>query len=257
MKTSLSYCLLIMITISACNNSESQKERESSSLNLAATSEAIASDTCTDSGYQLYLQTALMWQESWRSIYNKDENETGKLGFSMLNVDSLKNMVPTPDAIRLYYCLISSDSIPSLAMVNLLNCTDQYDVSRKSVLISDPVKGQYFEYPDSLVEYASRWKTYSDNQELKVHSPVYAYNYSWEELAKTIDFGTATELFVTFGLRTLSAEEYNEFHYTEASKNQIMGSIVYCNVIYGEDPDNSTQQLFNFARPCPIYCNPS
>ncbi len=262
MKKLIYLSILFLACIASCDNSKNGSKVKSSfainGLDIAQTSNpCYPTDSCTDSGYQIYAETAIMWEWSWITRFKPDAESKESLNFSRQNIATLKSSVENSEGIRLYYCLISSDTIPSLAMVNIKDCENQYGANENAILFSDPVRGQYFQSRDSLIESSDRWKQYSDSLNPEVHSPVYAYNYSWQELANTLDAIDSTDFFVTFGLRTLSADEYDEFHCEPAKNDQIMGSIVYCNVIYGEDPNNSPQQLFNFARPCPVYCNPN
>jgi len=257
MKNLLYLSILSLIAIVSCDNPKNvEKVKTTKTINAILSAQENA-DACTDSGYQIYLQTAIMWEGSWRTKFTPESGTRQSLNFSQQNIASLKSLIPDSDGIRLYYCLISSNETPSLAMVNIKGCDNQYGANNDAILFSDPIKGQYFESSDTLIKYSTKWEVYIDNFNPGVHSPVYAYNYSWEELANTITPTDTTEFFVTYGLRALSADEYDEYHDEPAKDDQIMGSIVYCNIIYGDDPNNSNQQYFNFARPCPIYCNPN
>jgi len=256
MKKFLYLIPVLFLGLASCDNTKIERENDFSKiLNPENTNQL--TDTCTDTGYQIFKQTAKMWEDSWLTYHSDNDSARQVLQFSKANIASLRASVPNSDGIRLYYCLISSSNIPSLAMVNIVGCENRYGINGDAILISDFSRGQFFADKDTLHTYAELWKDYIDSLNLLIHTPVYAYNYSWTELSNTISNFQTSDLFVALGLRTLSADEYDEFNCSPPRNDQVMGSIVYCNIVYGEEPIASTQEYFNFAKPCPVFCDPT
>jgi len=264
MNNLLKFSLLISFVFYACNEEQEKEETNHKDQTENSILTGNTGDTCTDSGYQIYKEAVLMWESSWSSVHNAGGSNFETLNFSSDSILKLKSMVNDSEGIRAYYALISHPRIPSLVLVNIIGCEDQYDPTSSgdvyTVLISDPVLGEYFAEPsEEVAGFINKWKTFVDNLDLSVHSPVYAYNYGWDELSKTIDILKNQQISVSYGLRTLSADEYYEFHDVDPPVDkdgedpELMGSIVYCNILYGDDPE---QEYFNFAKPCPRYCDP-
>jgi len=259
MKTILIYGILAVALIAACNDPEEKKMKE-----IVGNAEVVVSqdeDTCTDSGYQIYMETATIWEQSWAAVYNTSENPLHeKRWFSKADLDALWDMDPSAEDVRLYYCLIdSSDVIPSLAMVNINLCDDVTDCEIPCVLISEIDGSQYFVTAQTASQYTKNWRDRSIDQ-LEVHTPVYAYNYSQEEIANLMDANSLEKqgIWVKYGLRTLGPGDTNLYTETkEPANDTITGSIVYCNVIYGDDPGKNVRQYFDFALPCPRFCGGS
>ena len=220
-------------------------------------SNQITPDSCTDSGYQIYKETAKMWEDSWKALHPFSDSSSQYLPFPTSDIAALRLAVSGSEGIRIYYCKMDNSIIPSLAMVNIIGCENQYGNNGDAILFSDRNRGQYFESKDTLFKYAQLWKDYMDNRILAIHTPVYAYDYSWSELASTINFNQTSNVYVAHGMRTLSADEYGEYNCNPPTNSGLMGSIVYCNILYGNDPGILGQEYFNFAKPCPVYCDPA
>jgi len=218
MKKLLYLCILSLLSIASCNNPKTAEHPEKPKSPKDSPTE-FTGNICTDSGYQIYKETAIMWENSWQATFLPNSTNRQSLTFSESNIDSLKSMVSGSEGIRLYYCFVSSTTIPSLAMVNIIGCNNEYGDDQNPVLFSDHVAGEYFGSIATLESTAGAWKDTVDNKDLAIHTPVYAYNYSWEELFQTNTPLEPTTLYVTFGLRTLSADEYDEFHCQPATNN--------------------------------------
>ncbi|MBL4604545.1 MAG: hypothetical protein JKY02_02440 [Flavobacteriaceae bacterium] len=142
-----------------------------------------------------------------------------------------------------------------------MSCLDQYDCEEEQcVLLSEigtEIK-EYFITSKKFKTYQQQWQDYADSREA-IHTPVYAYNYEWDAILEMVNKKSSLPgIWIKYGLRTLSPSDNYDFGKDEGEKIEgysITGSIVYCNIAYGDNPDNSTKEFFNFAKPCPRYCN--
>ena len=255
------------ITILACSISCNKTKKQPSQSQKSMLTEEVSE--CLSSDFKIYGETALMWEKSWATNFGMESS--AQIKFSQENLKTLKSLESEAPGLRLYYCLINpSDTIPALAMVNIDNsCTDLFNCKDVNcVLLSEPGNAnEYFIDEGTLNTYHERWKAHI-NAKGDIHTPVYAYNYEWSNIENIIDTTVdAPGIWVKYGLRTLSPTEFIEYgrEAIRSGDDIITGSIVYCNILYGKDQisrnrtseedDDDDDELFDFAKPCPRYCN--
>ncbi len=253
--------MVSILMIASCNDRPTDKD-----IQITPQSEIVKTSLsdnlqCWDDDYQIYLETAVLWQDSWTSVYQESGlSDSPKLFFGLSDLEALELKANGSKGVRILYILPSenpNDTIPSLAIVNIEDgtCSAVSDcLDSKCALVSRYDEGrQYFEDYSIVQTYQQRWIDHSNK--LMIHTPVYGYNYSWNKIMSSVDKeASGPGIWVKYGMRTLGP--YDSEEYTEENPGNITGSIVYCNIVYGEDPANSTQELFDFAKPCPIYCDP-
>lgn len=100
------------------------------------------------------------------------------------------------------------------------------------------------------------------------HVPIKGYNYSWSRIDDIInDSSNPQDLTVAFGIRTIGSDEVSEF-YSDGSPTNDDGSLraglpVLVNMLLDEIPNSDTDtdtdtvqyEDFDFAKPCPTYCD--
>lgn len=223
---------------------------------------------CLSPDIKIFKETAYMWEKSWSNQFGTETS--GRIKFSYDSIRKLQGLESDPKGIRMYYCLMNErDTIPSLAMVNIDDtCTDLINCDDGNCILFselDTIQNEYFINQKTLDDYTQRWRNFV-NSKRDIHSPVYAYNYEWASIEDMIDPEVvAPGLWVKYGLRTLSPADTLEFgqRTVQVGDATITGSIVYCNITYGQSPmisignRKSTNELFDFAKPCPRYCNDS
>lgn len=213
------------------------------------------SEDCTEPAYKLFRETVVMWQHSWVKAFGESEEDSpAYYVFSQANLDALRSLFPEANGVRLYYGLRDpSDSIPFLAMVNVHGCMDMgvNDPALASVLLSD-ANGQQFITADEACGFTTNWRTFVKN-ELKFHTPVSAYNYSWGDIDALMDpaHNENQLLHVRYGLRTISPGDL----LFDQGDTEAYGSVVYANVMSGGIFEDTEQQFFDFAMPCPQKCD--
>ena len=258
MKNSLFYCLLTFLVLASCN-----LKNENKSIAVAKT---LATSQITDtlpcfSGSQIYHETAYLWQASWATYNNEIGNgnagepytNSPQLNFEEHRLNALQSEVvnaPNPGVLLWYILLNENDTIPSLAMQNTVSCI----IYNQSTILVAHLNGN----PNSIISpadleiYKQNWSD-AGEKNLSVHTKVYGYNYSWVRIQEYIDADRDTSgIFVSYGLRTIVPDEIG---YDVDSLTNKTGSVIYCNVMYGnEDEENDLSYLGDFALPCPTYC---
>jgi hypothetical protein len=243
-------------------------ETQNSSNNTTKSDEE---NSCLDSDFKIYKETAYMWEKSWANTYRVATSAQVK--FSYDSIKKLRGLSLSSQGVRIYYCLMNdTDTLPSLAMVNINNCADQVTCSDGNCILFSKLgtdQEEYFIDEKTLSNYRGRWQTFIDSKG-EIHTPVYAYNYEWRSIEDMIDESSEDPgVWIKYGLRTITPSELTEFEQDTIRSDGyiITGSIVYCNITYGQSPriraksretsvdSTEVNELFDFAKPCPRYCN--
>lgn len=284
MKNSIFYYLVLSLIVISCKQ-ESDNKTKVSTETVTIEAEGSEGDTsgfdgtnCFSSN-RIYGETAYMWQAGWVSYYNEyfpeseprpnsPEIKFGSKKMQNLYDEAKQYGVPANEmGVIITYIMEDDqpDSFPYLAIQSIVNCT----VVEGGLI--------YYKSPTELLDYGpadlnglkQNWLNFLDPN--YVFSVAEAYMYSWEAL---VTDGDAREsgIAVNYGLRTLGLGEEEDFPSydaamentegtTEENVDGIVGSVVYCNVLYfqGDESDASADgsgiALLDFARPCPAYCN--
>lgn len=284
MKNLLFYLFIALLSMSACNEVQKKEPVMQKEMELAIVDDP--DDLPCMNKVSIYPQTAWIWGNSWVSAYNfiyssnkYPYEESPGLHFEKDLLSQLENSNDDANGVLLYYILEeATGTIPSLAMVNTVNCVPQ--VSREdSVLVSwyqpkpsankpNPTHNEFIS--DSLFsEYQLIWHKVDSsagqrregNLPREGYIPVDAYNYSWKTLNS---LSTEHGILLKYGARTIDSSENKDFesiiNYTKS------GNVVACNVLLGWVPgqtfEDAIQRLadnpgegLDFAKPCPTYCN--
>lgn len=258
MRYSILCCLFFMLISISCKHSPKHSE---STISEKPFLEEELSLSCIDT-YIIYEETAMMWEESWASIFGNG-NVSPVIQFPNHRLDQLKELSRTLFGVRIYYILIDEDeTTPSLAMVNIDDCdTDQQCGSDATCFLVSQIgkeTKQYFITKDSLDLYKQRWDTFSKSNRVLMHTPVEGYNYSWRKLDSLMSDSNASGntnpgINISYGLHTLGPLDTELF--TGSVSEGITGSIVYANVMYPNTSSKSYSLDSDFAMPCPAYCN--
>lgn len=211
--------------------------------------------TCNPQSYQVYKKTAEMWVQSWNWDHNYPDSYPGRTySFSAENLETLKGLSNEENGLRIYYILENaSDTIPSLAIVNIATCSnlDLIEENEACVLIADE-DGGHFSTPVEVCPQTSRWRAYADSKK-PIYTPVYAYNYNWSlvENLQGIVSNPQDELKVTLGLRTVGPTD-TSFQINSLTHK---GSIGYVNILHATTLLANAEHNFDFTMPCPQYCD--
>lgn len=228
-----------------------------------ASSNVVVEDTCCGAKYQIFGETAELWQNTWLLLHpNQDVENPVHRTFSETSIGQLEeritNNFPENDltGFRLYYGLENvGDSIPILLMTVISECNDLL-LSRKACVLRSTTDNDTTNpliTRDLASVYAANWRELVANVEV-ARSQVQAYNYSNSEILDVLtdSANTANEINIRFGIRSTSPSEV-DFEY-QVQDSLKYGSIIYCNVLYGSDINPSIAESFDFARPCPKLC---
>ena len=257
--------LIALLCISLSCKESNEKDNPTDVETTDVNNDSVETSECLILDHQIYFATAQMWQNSWLAEnpgYSGQQSPT--IHFTRDNLLKLRNQNTainegnhTNAGVRMYYILFkdSPDKIPALALVNIEGCSDQSGCPKDQCVLVSDVDG--FESFVSLSEFKAdqtRWLEYADGKQklLPVNIAVYAYNYPWLNIeAAGIDDGNG--IWIKYGKRSLGPSDSMLFtgdfiDYAET------GNIVYCNIMYGNEPGTINQDFFDFARPCPDYC---
>jgi len=257
MKRNLLLIALPSLLFFACSSNpdvEPQRPVVETENALASTTIEVVED-CTEPAYKIFRETAAMWTQSWLDAFGSPgAEEPFYYPFSQANLTALHNLFPTADGTRVYYGLANStDTIPFLLMVNIDGCADMgvNASSGENVLVSD-IDGQRFITVEEACALTANWRTFVEN-ELKFHTKVNAYNYSWDDIDTLLNSSTDgdLDLHLSYGLRTVSPGDV----LFDQDENGPYGSVVYANVMSAGPFELSELALFDFAKPCPQKCD--
>ena len=256
MKNSILLVFLFIISLAFCTLKDGPKNQSI----LNKTSSAADSKPECFTSYQVYTETAIMWQESWVSYYDSlregNYDDSPRVSFDALNLNSMYSEVKdsTHPGILMWYTLLdSNDLIPSLAIQNTVGCKID---SEGTILLASgndtthTVNTITQGYLDIIKENWSKSGILTPG----VHTKINGYNYEWDSIQQLMNLSTGPQgLYVHYGLRTMEPSESDNFA-TPKNPNKT-GSIIYCNIIYGDNFEtNPSATLLDFAMPCPIYC---
>lgn len=206
---------------------------------------------CTETTYQVSKKTAEMWEESWKWDNGLDkEKVTHIISFSKKNLDDLRALESKSDGLRMYYCFLSDkDSIPALALVNMVNCNDALP-NGNNVLLSDE-NGGHFISSKSAVILTDHWRA-STNYTGEGYVPINGYNYSWQIIDDITGLKENTDgkLYLSFGQKSISSND-PDFK-TDGIKNE---AIAVVNILHGAYNLSNVNHTLNFTMPCPKYCD--
>lgn len=251
---------MMLLILASCKQKEKDLGMVTAETMAMSFEEPSENPTCFTS-YQIYEETAYIWQQSWLSYYGQYKNTQlptspiiyfGRPELNQLYQEAKNQSNP---GILLYYVLTeSTNTIPALAIVNTVDCNPVWD---DDILLSEMGDQTARIIPrDSFDLYQGYWVERAASA--RTATPVYAYNYSWQSLYnnlanKSDDYGMA----VKFGLRTIEPDDIKLF--SETADTTMTGSVVYCNIIafaqYGSNYSAETvTALYDFAMPCPEVC---
>lgn len=265
-------CLGVMALMIAtsCNNQANEQNDDQRIADLCKDRDPGCKTCCYESDSRISKEAAWLWMQSWEVAQKAMDttytaNKSPEFHFSL---DSIRLIMPTikdNTGVLLYYILKDeSVKIPSLAMVFTENCAPQLeDCGEKCALVSwysenKETTEQSFISNDNLQKYISNWKKYLDSVESYVRVQVDGYNYS----SKLIELLSEDKKGITvkYGVRTLGPGEICEF---EAVLDPFEPDIqpVLCNIligwvdgVFGIRKFDELEE-YDFARPCPTYCN--
>lgn len=280
MKTSIILLAAVLCLSLSCKEAQKEVGKEKDKIEVE---KGEVLDDCIKVDKRIYPQTTWIWAESWVSAFNHIYTDTisssPELYFDKESLTQLKSNDAT--GVRLYYILRNeSDKIPSLAMVNIVNCKDKI-CDEKCVLVSwvNPETGTWVK-PDLPLLPNPAFISYSDFNEYKKnweiadvkkdgYIQVTAYNYSWNTIntLSSVEKGM-NGIRVKYGARTIELSEEKEYGVVEKDtvegKLPITGNIVACNVLLGWNSETKSfkealialaeDEGLDFAKPCPQYC---
>jgi hypothetical protein len=203
----------------------------------------------------------------------------------LIGADSLT--VPNTAGLMIYYVADEEDDhIPALALFKTIGCTPQLSAPEGSnaplglLASSDPDK--VWIYPDGATGASippdaykitdfntakTQWSTYCSSLEYP-NVPVEAYNYSWTSIKNIISYNPHNIndplLTIALGIKTISQDEvplyYSDGSLFNEDNTSRIGLPVMVNMILDEwaggDGSGAVRyDDFDFARPCPTYCN--
>ena len=286
MKNSI-YCLLIsMVIFTSCKDGHDGADKEGQPVKdlVEKVVQEKDQDTACFSSYDIYPATAWVWSESYVSYEKEKSKKPGAIKsndtitspvvlFAIEKLVTLRLQIDIPagveakEGVLLYYIMATTtDSAPSLAMVNTVNCrlanTEDANCSDCTLVSWSKGNGNYpkqeFISSDKLKEYKSNWQKFMDG--IQVDDPgfteVNGYNYSWE----TLDiFKDEKAIAIKYGLRTLEPSDSQVFRIKDTT---MTGSVVLANVLVGKSDINEDNTFANladlkdldFALPCPDFC---
>ncbi|OUR98134.1 hypothetical protein A9Q86_13825 [Flavobacteriales bacterium 33_180_T64] len=259
MKTLILFLSVFFFCIISCKEDSREKKKHDTSKTIANPELAtIVTENCLDLDSNIYLQTAIIWKESWKFEHPDYKKTPPVFPFSKENLLKLKQHDTSADGVRIYYILKDTlQTVPSLAIVNMTSCivADECETPN-CVLVSEINKNvDTFISHDDFTTYRDNWVKKADEKEKNhpIYTAVYAYNYSWGKIVETSETGD-NGIWIQYGLRTLGPLD-SRLYMEDSEIRSTTGNIVYCNIIYQRHPDISTQDSFDFAKPCPRACN--
>jgi len=183
-------------------------------------------------------------------------DDSPKVTFDEQNLNSLYSEVKEEDhpGVLMWYTLLSpSDSIPSLAIQNTVEC--EIDLGG-TILLASPNDSTLT--VDTISQ--SYLNTIKDNWSKTsfitpgVYTRINGYNYEWDSIQQLMNLSAGPQgIYIHYGLRTIGPDEAE--NYATPTDPDKTGSIIYCNIIYGDNFElNPTATLLDFAMPCPEYC---
>lgn len=285
MKNSTFYLIIVALIFTSCKEGQNEADKEKQPVKeiVEKVVQKKKLDTACFSSHNIYPATAWMWSEGYVSYQKQKSRIPGAiiptdtitspvLLFATANLTTLKSQIDISAGVRgnegvlLYYIMAdTTDTAPSLAMVNTVNCRLVNTIETKCtdcVLVSWS-KGngnhpkQELVSSGMLAKYKLNWQKYMDN--IQVHEPgfteVNGYNYSWKTL-ETVSFGEK-EIAIKYGLRTLEPSDATSFKVKDTTKT---GSVILSNVLVGGSKIPLTFEKLlainelDFALPCPEFC---
>ena len=231
---------------------------------------------CNSYTYKLFPEAVYVWNRTWSSSMNVPVGSgvrTIKAHELQLLYNQSRDAKEENHGLRIYYGLVAeADSIPELLLVNTVSCQDVYhedsvlmvkaDTSRFSGIPEDAASERWIT-AETAAKYAGRWR---ELKRLENRTPVYAYNYRWDQIKQLVGDDLTKDLHIVYGIRTISPQE-NETDFLPAFVNADSpeetryGSIVYVNVLYtgdlmASDDEDDEPAMDDFSRPCPRFCDP-
>lgn len=247
--------LPLLAFFSLLGSCENQKTPEVELSNAATTNDSDCSTCdCFSTDYEIYPETTVIWEATW-DMYHNIDSVNAMIYPPLFDKDSLNQLrnLGNFDGVRAYYGLMDEyDEIPAILLVNVDgNCNDAYQENQLTVLLGYD-STCYFITPEEGAIYTENWENQYSNQDSIIHTPVQAYNYDWSILNDVMDENGG--VYFRYGFRTLSPGDST---YYSNDTTRFFGSVVYCNMIYGEYPDETSTVLparYDFAMPCPQAC---
>lgn len=243
------YALPLFFLISCSENSEPKAEA-APKAEVKTEKVATTDNPCTKTAYQVYRKTVEMWENSWK--WDNDipaSDPTMSYAFSKEKLNELRDKVSNSDGLRMYYCLVDGNTIPSIAIVNLNGCNDNLG-DGESVLLSDE-EGGHFVNTEAAAELTASWRN-SAFYLNPFYVPINGYNYNWEIVTNLLGYSGNSEqkLYVSFGLRTISP---NDPDFETSGLNN--GAIAMVNILHGASLLSVANHSFDFTMPCPQMCD--
>jgi hypothetical protein len=268
MKNSI-YLLAIMLWFSfSCTETNKKLQSEESVTRNTPVNDTIIPVECYFPDTNIYKETVVIWENSWRLKHpNYTVDSSPVLAFSIDSLIKLKKENAEADGVRMYYVIRDKlQRIPSLAMVNMTLCAVDKECEDACVLFSELGVGQTFITHSKFEGYKGLWQSQADSlAKVSGNIKVFAYNYSWSKIMAAAEARDDKGIWVTYGLRTLGPNDTHLF-VKDPPKN-ITGGIAYCNIMWESNPQihrqskalgqlaGADQDEFDFAIPCPAFCN--
>ena len=271
MKYLLSFGVIaLMIAATSCKDQtkDETKAAEGAEITSAEETPPTKMIDCFSS-YQIYPETAYLWEQSWINFYRQYEKYQDtlplKIRFNEAILTRMYNQLKDSDTTKikgvlLYYVMTTNDQyFPSLVMVNTLNCAPVWDAESFEMVSPTSVNSSI-----DLAQFNTYKQFWEDwmNDNNHIYTNVSGYNYAWNELWSIVDSGNPESgMFVTYGIRTLEPGDNHDFGIKDSS---MTGSVVYCNILHKMIPSyidtysgvsDGEMELLDFALPCPIYCD--
>ncbi len=258
MKNSILFSFILILSFTSCKQKDSPKNHSIS--DVAKSLEDIIADHDCFSSYQIYSETAYLWQEGWVSYYNRfrggSYKNSPRVSFDAQNLNILYNEVKDKEhpGILMWYTLLDpSDSIPSLAIQNTVAC--EIDPAGTILLaagndVTSTVDTISEGYLDTIKQIWNDAGKLNPN----AHTEINGYNYLWDSIQSLMNLSTGSQgIYIHYGLRTIGPDESS--YYGLSTDPNKTGSVVYCNVLYGNNFEaDSSATLLDFAMPCPRFC---
>ncbi|MGD1848951.1 MAG: hypothetical protein ACFB10_26465 [Salibacteraceae bacterium] len=236
------------LMLGACTSSP--PEQQATAYEESATPDSIAGDDCSGSTFSLYGEGVRIWASGWREAHQTKEVKTLTIGTDQL--ETLRNSNPESTGLRAYYyCKGYPDTIPGLAFVNVIGCLD--DTVSQVLTIDGESGDQAWMNVSDVAPLTQNWRELSEQKSDEVHTPVYAYNYTWEVVDALYPNARNGLLYITYGLRTISPQE-DDF---DTDDNDQYGSVVYVNVLSNATIKSDLTSSYDFTYPCPRHCDTS
>lgn len=258
MKNSILLFFTLAILTFACKPSI-ENNSATSEITKSSSPKADISNSCFSS-YNIYEETAFIWQSSWVTYYDEyrgaEYDDSPQFQFEEVKLNALYSEVSSlsdPGIIIWYVMTDQNDPYPSLAMQNTASC----NIANQGTILMSHRDGS----PNTIISqanldtYKANWISDGDKNP-SVYTEVYGYNYSWASVRSLMAENTSSSgIYINYGLRTIGPDESEYF---EANATNLTGSVVYCNVIYDSPIEVSPRAMLDdFAMPCPRFCGDS